>query len=289
MKLFKRTRKKKEKIGVIDVGGGMRASYGAGVFDWCMDNDIRFDYCIGISAGSANVASYLAGQRGRNYVFYTEYDMRKELMGFKNLVKTGNFVDLEYAYGVLSNEGGEYPLDFKAIMENPAEFKIVTTDALTGKPHFFDKSDMRQDDYNAIKASSCVPAVNRPYMIGGVPYYDGGMSDPIPLEACFKAGCDKVVIVLTRPKDFERDPRKDELAVRLIPKKYPEAARAMSKRAITYNTELWLAKQYEEQGKVLIIAPDDIGDMKTLKRDKEAIDLLYHKGYADAEALKAFL
>jgi predicted patatin/cPLA2 family phospholipase len=276
-------------IGVIDVGGGMRAAYGAGVFDWCMDNGIKFDYCVGISAGSANVVSYLAGQRGRNYVFYTEYDMRDECMGVKNFIKTRNFVDLEYAYGALSNEGGEYPLDFKAALTNPAQFKIVATDALTGKPHYFDKTDMKQNDYGAIKASSCVPAANQPYVIAGVPYYDGGISDPIPLEKCFEAGCDKVVLVLTRPKDYERDPKKDQVVSKLIGRKYPEAARAMSKRAITYNTELCLAKKYEEQGKVLIVAPDDIGEMKTLTRDPEAIDLLYRKGYADAAPIMAFL
>ena len=54
------------KLGVIDVGGGFRDIYGAGVFDWCLDHDVNFDYCIGISAGSANLASYLARQRGRN-------------------------------------------------------------------------------------------------------------------------------------------------------------------------------------------------------------------------------
>ena len=54
-----------EKIGVIDVGGGLRGIYAAGVFDWCMDNGVQFDYGIGISAGSANLASYLSGQRGR--------------------------------------------------------------------------------------------------------------------------------------------------------------------------------------------------------------------------------
>ena len=115
------------------------------------------------------------------------------------------------------------------------------------------------------------------------------MSDPIPLEKCFEAGCDKVVLILTRPKDYERDPRKDEIATKLIQGKYPEAARTMSKRAIIYNTELWLAKKYEEQGKVLIVAPDDIGGMKTLKRDKDAIDLLYRKGFADAEAIRKFV
>ncbi|MBR0399661.1 MAG: patatin family protein [Mogibacterium sp.] len=277
------------KTGVIDVGGGMRASYGAGVFDWCMDNDIHFDYCIGVSAGSANIVSYLAGQRGRNYVFYTDYDLRDESMSLRNYVRTRNFVDLEYAYGKLSNSGGEYPLDFAAALANPAEFKIVATDAFSGKPRYFDKTDMSQDDYGAIKASSCVPAANRPYYVYGNGYYDGGMSDPIPLEKCFEAGCDRVVLVLTRPKDFERDPRKDAAAAAVIRREFPKAAEALSKRALVYNTELWVAKQYEKKGKVLIVAPDDIGGMSTLTRDPEMIDILYHKGYKDAEAIKAFM
>ena len=32
---------------------------------------IYFDYCIGVSAGSANCASYVSRQRGRNLEFYT--------------------------------------------------------------------------------------------------------------------------------------------------------------------------------------------------------------------------
>ena len=48
-------------IGVIDVGGGMRDIYGSGVFDYCLENGISFDYCIGVSAGSANICSYMAG------------------------------------------------------------------------------------------------------------------------------------------------------------------------------------------------------------------------------------
>lgn len=47
----------------------MRGIYAAGVFDFCMDNGVTFDLGIGVSAGSANIASFLAGQRGRNYVF----------------------------------------------------------------------------------------------------------------------------------------------------------------------------------------------------------------------------
>lgn len=53
------------KLGIVDVGGGLRGVYAAGVFDYCLDEDIRFDFCIGVSAGSANAASYIAGQKKR--------------------------------------------------------------------------------------------------------------------------------------------------------------------------------------------------------------------------------
>ena len=43
------------KTGVIDVGGGLRGIYGAGVFDRCMEEGVSFDCCIGVSAGAANI------------------------------------------------------------------------------------------------------------------------------------------------------------------------------------------------------------------------------------------
>ena len=46
------------KTGIVDVGGGLRGIYAAGVFDYCLDRDIHFDLSIGVSAGSANVASW---------------------------------------------------------------------------------------------------------------------------------------------------------------------------------------------------------------------------------------
>lgn len=49
-------------IGVVDVGGGERGVYGSGVLDFCMERGIDFDYCVGVSAGAANLSSYLAGQ-----------------------------------------------------------------------------------------------------------------------------------------------------------------------------------------------------------------------------------
>ena len=73
-------------LGFMDMGGGMRDVYGAGVTDCFLDNGISFDYCIGVSAGCANIATFLAGQRGRNFRFYTDYALRKEYMSAENFI-----------------------------------------------------------------------------------------------------------------------------------------------------------------------------------------------------------
>ena len=276
-------------IGIIDVGGGMRGSFGAGVFDWCLENGITFDYHVGVSAGSANITSFLAGQKGRNLRFYSEYAFRPQYMSFANFAKTGSYLDLEYIYGgALTNSNGEDPLDFPAIQASGKPFVIVATDANTGLPHYFMASEMSQDDYGAVKASSCVPVLDKPYAWKGGLYFDGGMSDPIPFQRCFDAGCGKVVVVLTRPRDYFRDPARDERLARLLVK-YPNAAKALAFRSRIYNDQLKDAQKLEEQGKVLILAPDDISGMKTLTKDKETIVALHRKGYEAAAAISGFL
>lgn len=276
-------------IGVVDVGGGMRGAYGAGVFDYCLDQDINFDYCIGVSAGSANVYSYVAKQRGRNYYFYVDYSFRKEYMSLHNFIHTGSYLDLEYIYGTLSNTDGEYPLDYQTMKESNQIVRVVATDAQTGEPIYFSNKDIYKDDYGTIKGSSCVPVIDQPYEFQNHLLYDGGISDPVPIQKAFDEGCDKVVVILTKPRDYYRDPKNDRKISHLIQRKYPESAKKLANRGLLYNEQLDMAKEYEKQGKVLIVAPEDIGNMKTLTKDKGAIDQLYKDGYKDAKAIQNFV
>lgn len=276
-------------IGAIDVGGGTRGIFGAGVLDHCIDKDIHFDHFIGVSAGSANGASYLAGQKGRNYQFYNDYAFRKEYMGLSNYLRTKSFINLDYIYSTLSNQGGENPLDYQKMMDNPANFEIVATDAQSGKPVYFQKKNIQDDKYDFLKASCCVPGINRPYPVNGRLFFDGGLSDPIPYQRAFDAGCDKVVVILTRPKNDFRSGTKDHWMSKIIRKKYPNAALAWENRCETYNTELSAVLELEKQGRVLIVAPDSIGELKTLSQDHEQLDALYRKGYREAEKIQAFI
>ena len=76
------------------------------------------------------------------------------------------------------------------------------------------KSDLRQDDYSVLKASSAIPFVCHPYEVNGVSYYDGALSDPVPIQKAFASGCDRVVLILTKPRDIPRTPGKGQLLCR---------------------------------------------------------------------------
>ena len=121
---------------------------------------LTFAYCIGASGGAGNLASYLAGQRGRNLRFFTEHIHTPGYFGLRSFLKTGNLFGLQYIYGTLTNSTGKDPLDFPTLKNNPSEYEIVVTNALTGKAEYFGKETMAQDDYRLIMASSAIPAAH---------------------------------------------------------------------------------------------------------------------------------
>lgn len=277
------------KLGLIDVGGGLRDIYGAGVLDMCMDSGVRFDYCIGVSAGSANITSYLSGQRRRNFKFYYEYSFRREYMGFGNYIKKGSFFDLGYVYGTLSRSDGENPLDFETMKNNPAEFVIVTSEAESGRVRYFTKDDLEPDRYDPLMASCAIPVVCEPYEINGVKYFDGALTDPVPVKKALADGCDKLVLILTKPRETKRSSIKDDSLARILHHAYPISAHNLHLRAKRYNDAVEYAKQLEKEGRLLIVAPDDISGVDTTKRSKEALLRLYCKGYADGGAILPFV
>lgn len=277
------------KLGLVDVGGGLRGIYAAGVLDTCMDQHVVFDCCVGVSAGSANAASYLAGQRGRNYRYYCGYAFRKEYMSLGNYRKRGSYIDLDYIYGTLSNSGGEDPLDYPALRANPAQLFVVAQDAVNGRTVYFSKEDMAQDQYQILMASSCIPVVNKPYPVGDRLYFDGALGDPVPVQKAFDEGCDRVVLLLTKTASTLRTPGRDTLLARMLQRRYPASACNLYERANRYNAQVAQAMEWEKQGRVLIVSPDDISGVNTLTRDRKALDRLYRKGLQDGARIREWL
>lgn len=276
-------------IGVIDCGGGTRGSYSAGIYDCLLDNNISLEYCIGISAGAANLVSYLAKQRGRNKKFYTDYLHRKDYMSASNILKNGSYLNLDYIYSTLSNSDGEDPVDYVTFSNSDSEYYVATTNARTGEPHYFPKRDMLKDNYHALKASCALPLVCKPQEIEGQYYYDGGLAEPIPYRKAFDDGCDQLIVILTRPRDYQRTMQKHLGILTVALKKYPETLRVIKERHIKYNNSLKELKKLEKEGQVLIVAPSSIAGMKTLSKDLAPIENLYTMGYVDSKKVIDFL
>lgn len=275
-------------VGIIDVGGANRAVFADGVLDSLLDQGITADYFIGVSAGAANGASYIAGQKGRNLDFYSKYNLSSRSIGILAWLKTkGSFIDLDYIYGTLSNSSGRKPLDYEAMMKSQAQFKIVATDVETAEPVYFDKSVLKQDDYRAICASSCDPEACKPYQYNGKYYFDGYVSDPLPVERALSDGCEKLIILLTLPKDHMRSSRSFEAKAAKL-KKYPAIAEKIARGAEIYNRELQICLDLEKEGRALLLYPRQ-NPVHPLEKDKAKILASYREGFGAGEMAAAFL
>ena len=281
------------KIGLVVEGGGMKCAYNAAILDAFLDHNITFAYCIGASGGSGNLASYLAGQRGRNLRFFTEHIHSPSYFGLRSFLKTGDLFGLQYIYGTLTNSMGKDPLDFPALKNNPAEYEVVVTNALTGKAEYFGKEAMAQDDYRLIMASSAIPAACRPVELNDIPYFDGGLSDAIPVSRALEKGCDRLVVILSKMRDYVRKSQGMRLFYTMRCHRYPQIISLIDHRHTAYNQNLQEVFALEREGKAFVFAPSHPIHAGTYSMNEQAERDLYALGMEDfnkqKDALAAFM
>ena len=281
------------KIGLVVEGGGMKCAYNAAILDAFLDHNITFAYCIGASGGSGNLASYLAGQRGRNLRFFTEHIHNPDYFGLRSFLKTGDLFGLQYIYGTLTNSMGKDPLDFPTLKNNPAEYEVVVTNALTGKAEYFGKETMAQDDYRLIMASSAIPAACRPVELNEIPYFDGGLSDAIPVSRALEKGCDRLVVILSKMRDYVRKPQGMRFLYTIRCRKYPQIISLIDHRHIAYNQNLQEVFALEREGKAFVFAPSRPIHVGTYSMNEQSERDLYALGMEDfnqqKDALAAFM
>jgi len=147
----------------------------------------------------------------------------------------------------------------------------------------------KENNYSVLKASSAIPFICHPYAVDGILYYDGALGDTIPIDKAFDLGCDRVVLVLTKPRDVVRTDTRDKILARGIARRYPKAAECLRTRAQRYNEGVARAIEFEKQGKVLIIAPESTDGVDTLTKDEDALQHLYQRGIHDGQAIRDFI
>ena len=95
-------------------------------------------------------------------------------------------------------------------------------------------------------------------MIDGVPYLDGGVTDSVPIRRAAALGNHKIIAVLTRDAEYEKEPLKkwNTAVYRHLYHKYPKLIEAVRSRYIRYNRTTELIDRLVRTGKIFVIRPE---------------------------------
>lgn len=269
------------KTALVLEGGGMRGVFTAGVLDLFIDKDITFDNVIGVSAGAGHACSYLSHQRRRAFDINAGYASDKRYCSVESLMKTGDLFGVDFIYRQIPEELNIY--DNETYLSQNATFRAVVTDLQSGRAEYPVIRDVMKDmDY--VRASASMPFVSKNVDVEGGIFLDGGVSDPIPFEHMIDLGCDKIVVVLTRPYGY-RKKRSSGMtaAAKLKYRRYPAFAEALKYRYVVYNDTLDALEEAESEGSVFVIRPPvDLGIGRT-EKNYERLLRAYKFGYSEAK------
>lgn len=281
------------KTGVVLEGGALRTIYSAGVCDGLLAGGVMPDYLIGVSAGIAYGVSYISRQPGRNLEVATRFAPDRRYMGFGNLLRRDNrsYFGLDFTFRQIPE--ALVPFDYAAFEAYPGQMEAVVTNLNTGTADYLQVPRDAEGSSLVLQASCALPLMFPVFHIDGTPYLDGGISDGIPFDRAFAQGCDRVIVVLTKTREYVRKP---DLLLPLIEHKYrqwPNFCRAMQQRAEIYNKSRERLFQLECEGKVLVVAPNTTRGVSRTERDVEKLRLLWADGYSQAmermDEIKRFL
>ena len=274
-------REKEMKTGLILEGGAMRGMFSAGVMDVMMENGIRFDGIIGVSAGAAFGVNYKSGQIGRAIRYNAKYCRDKRYCGVGSLLKTGNLFNTEFCYG-------EVPLkldafDFDTYEKDPTAFYVTCTDIESGKPIYHEYTGRNDHGFDWVRASASLPLVSQIVEIDGVKLLDGGIADSIPVAYFESIGYTKNVVILTQPQGYRKEKNRGLPLIRMKYRKYPNLVKALENRHLMYNAELELIEKQEQRGELLVIRPDFPLSVKRAEKDPAKLTACYEVGRRVAE------
>ena len=267
------------KTGLVLEGGGMRGMYTAGVLDVFMENGIRFDKIVGVSAGALFGVNYLSGQKGRVIRYNKRFNGDKNYMGIRPLLTEGNIVNTKYAYHDVP-----YSLDpfvDENFKKSDTEFYAVVTDIESGNPEYI-KINSVFEQMDVLRASGSLPFVSKPVKIGSKNYLDGGISDSIPYKWMAHQDVSKIIVILTRDISY-RKKETSSLLINMFYRNYPKLAERLHKRHIEYNESAKELTEIEKSGAVLVIRPSKPIEVGRMEKNPENLQEVYDLGVNDAK------
>lgn len=269
------------KVGLVLEGGAMRGMYTAGVLDTFLDNDIKVDGIIGTSAGVLFGVNYPSKQRGRVIRYNKKYCKDKRYMGLHSLLTTGNIINKEFSFYEVPFKLDVF--DDKTFNESGIDFYATISNIETGEAEYV-KLDSILNQMEVLRATSAMPFVSEIVEIDGKKYLDGGVTDAIPVDKCKELGYDKIIVVLTRVKEYRKKKSNDFLA-KIMYRKYPKLIEAMNRKYQVYNDTVERIIDSENKKEIFVIRPSRLVDISRIEKDENKLEEMYNLGIEDSKRL----
>jgi predicted patatin/cPLA2 family phospholipase len=267
----------RDRVALVVEGGAMRGIFSAGVLDVFLERRFRpFDLALGVSVGASNILSYLAGQHGRARRCFLGPMSRPEFIDPWRLLRGGHWLDLDWLWEAITRED---PLDCRAAHESGVEYGLVATCARTGQPRYLapDAHDMLA----ALKASCALPVLYRhPIRVGGQPFVDGGLSDPLPVREAYRRGARTILVVRSRAANFVK---RDRLVNRIgawTMRANPAVASACKSAVVAYAEGVAFLRAPPSDCAIIQVAPETALATRRTSRDRGSLERDYALGRA---------
>jgi predicted patatin/cPLA2 family phospholipase len=243
----------KSKKALIVEGGGSRGVFSFGVIDSFIKASFNpFDIHLGVSNGAVVQLWYLLEasdynldkmlfSASKDYVRYTNLLFNKSIMNFEKLYQDANKV---------------FPIDFDRLQVNleGKNFYVVVSDAASGKPEYIELS--KENYINEMLATGSLPVLMKnAILLEGKRKYDGGITDPIPVQKAYEMGAREIVVIRTYEKAFIRKTKLENYIAAFATRAYPQISKALKYNSATYNSSLEFINNPPSDCKITQICP----------------------------------
>ena len=273
----------KIKTSVVLEGGGMRGAFTAGALSWLIDHNIEPDNAYGISSGAVHLCSYLKKSKKDLEEFSTIWINSDGVVGIKPFLKCGRIVDYYYMFEDLLPKQLSFTLD--GVRDCKTDGYIGIYELEQGKTVYH---SLREVDMKELQAACTLPLIGKLVEYHGRHMMDGGITDMIPIEQAIKDGCNRNLVISTKPATYVRKPAMGIVveSMRINYPKWPSVADDYKVRHLNFAKQINEIKEEEEKGQAVYIYPTKESNVTRLGGSREELQELYDLGYADMEARK---
>ena len=245
-----------------------------------------FDIYIGVSNGVAVLYWYLIREQDNN-LDKMLYAASGDYFSYKNIFNGKDIFNVHQMY-----KDGEkiFKPSLEKIKDNLKEKKYISvvTDAAEANAEYYSFGD--KEWTQKMIASGTLPILVRtPSLIDGRRKFDGGITDPLPVEKAYEMGAKKIIVIRTYEKKFRRKLKLENYIGALLSRKYPKLRKALLEHDKTYNRALDFMNNPPKDCEIIQLCPPK--KLKS-KRDSKNIETLkadYSLGKRVAEEYLDFL